>query len=107
MVDIVRGLVTATLSINLAPNTREFSEPQEADTVPPGDSDHHKLPVLPVSKLCRYSVKKLTIVEVPTHVSLYVDLKLYVEGPRRILSIANAPLCLSVNCHHPNCTAEL
>ena len=43
----------------------------------------------------------------PTYVSLYVDPKLYVDGPRRMSSIANAPVCLSANCHQPNCTAEL
>ena len=51
VVGITRGLVTATLSIKPVPNTKAFDEPQELDTPPPGDSDHHKLPVLPVSKL--------------------------------------------------------
>jgi len=49
---IARGLVTATLFIKPVPNTKAFEEPQELVTTPPGDIDHHRLPVLPVSKLC-------------------------------------------------------
>ena len=56
---MARGLVTATLSIKPAPNTKAFDEPQELDTAPPGYIDHHKLPVLPVSKL---QIQQLTMI---------------------------------------------
>jgi len=49
--DIVSGLVTATLSVKLLPNTKAFDWPHVVATIPPGDTDHHKLVIAPDSNL--------------------------------------------------------
>jgi len=49
--DIARGLVIATLSVKLLPNTRAFDWPQVLDTTAPEDIDHHKLVLVPDSNL--------------------------------------------------------
>ena len=71
-VDIASGLVTATLSIKPALNTKAFEEPQELDTAPPGDIDHHKLPILADSNLQRklFLMKDYTW-DGQTYISLY------------------------------------
>lgn len=45
------GLVVATRSTWSTSNTRAFDWPQESDTTAPSDIDHHKLALLPNSKL--------------------------------------------------------